>query len=97
MAQPELEHETCGTERQTASHSAIQAQTIQEFSSVQQWHHSAENPADILSREMDPERLLNHKLWCNDLDFLSGNDCAGRVIPISGECEAFNSELKTLY
>ncbi|XP_071575132.1 uncharacterized protein [Temnothorax nylanderi] len=38
---------------------------IQETSSKSQWHHvrSEENPADILSRGVGPERLASQELW----------------------------------
>jgi hypothetical protein len=69
---------------------------IQELSAIDQWHHipSDQNPADVLSRGVDPDKLLNHKLWWKGPDFLSTNVYPHRTISVSERCIEYNSELK---
>ncbi|GFV00785.1 uncharacterized protein TNCV_1386001 [Trichonephila clavipes] len=41
-----------------------------------QWRHvpSNQNPVDLISRGVDPDKLLNRELWWNGPEFLSGSD-----------------------
>ncbi|GFU20694.1 uncharacterized protein TNCV_3176321 [Trichonephila clavipes] len=52
---------------------------IQEFYSNQLWRHvpSDQNPADLVSRGVDPDKLLQQNLWFNGPTFLSGVDFSG--------------------
>ncbi|XP_035228852.1 uncharacterized protein LOC118200965 [Stegodyphus dumicola] len=72
---------------------------IQELSSVQQWHHVAsdQNPADLLSRGVDPDKLMHPKLWWCGPTFLVDSDYPTRTVTISDKSEDFSAELKTPY
>ncbi|KFM77752.1 hypothetical protein X975_01402, partial [Stegodyphus mimosarum] len=71
--------------------------TIQSLSSAQQWHHvtSDQNPADLLSRGVDPDKLVHHKLWWCGPAFLVDSDYPIRTVTISDKGEEFSAELKT--
>jgi len=45
---------------------------IQRLSADAKWHHirSEQNPADVLSRGIDPDEIQDHKLWWNGPLFL---------------------------
>ena len=47
---------------------------IQQLTAAEQWHHvsSVDNPADVLSRGMSPEKLKSHSAWFYGPFFLSG-------------------------
>lgn len=49
---------------------------IQQLSSIDQWRHVAgkENPADIISRGLEPEELANSELWWNASPWLSKDE-----------------------
>ncbi|GFW36532.1 uncharacterized protein TNCV_1955321 [Trichonephila clavipes] len=55
---------------------------IQELYPNQLWRHapSDQNPADLVSRGVDPEKLLQQNLWFNGPTFLSGDDYPNRTI-----------------
>ncbi|GFY04806.1 uncharacterized protein TNCV_3952151 [Trichonephila clavipes] len=61
-----------------------------------QWRHvpSNQNPADLISRGVDPDKLLNQELWWNSPEFLSGSDYPNKTVKISENNDAYNSELK---
>jgi len=48
---------------------------IQQLTSIDQWHHvsSADNPADVLSRGVNPEKLKSMSSWFYGPIFLTGN------------------------
>ncbi|GFY02626.1 integrase catalytic domain-containing protein [Trichonephila clavipes] len=50
--------------------------TIQHLINAEQWHHvsSKQNPADLISRGLDPSSLLNNSLWWNGRQFLTTKD-----------------------
>ncbi|XP_035229798.1 uncharacterized protein LOC118201756 [Stegodyphus dumicola] len=72
---------------------------IQELSSVQQWHHAAsdQNLANLLSRGVDSDKLMHHKLWWCGPAFLVDKDYPTRTVTISDKSEEFSAELKTPY
>ncbi|GFW40537.1 integrase catalytic domain-containing protein [Trichonephila clavipes] len=47
--------------------------TIQHLTNAEQWHHvsSEQNPADLVSRGLDPSSLYNNSLWWNGPKFLT--------------------------
>ncbi|XP_077296690.1 uncharacterized protein LOC143918623 [Arctopsyche grandis] len=51
---------------------ANRVSAIQDHSVPANWHHvgTAENPADLTSRGMDPDQLVTHKLWWNGPEWL---------------------------
>ncbi|GFX55600.1 uncharacterized protein TNCV_268881 [Trichonephila clavipes] len=55
---------------------------IQELYPNQLWRHvpSDQNPADLVSRGVDPDKLLQQNLWFNGPTFLSGDDYPNRTI-----------------
>ncbi|GFW20518.1 uncharacterized protein TNCV_4547851 [Trichonephila clavipes] len=61
-----------------------------------QWRHVPSNqiPADLISRGVDPDKLLNQELWWNGPEFLSGSDYSNKTLKISENNDAYNSELK---
>ncbi|GFU04008.1 integrase catalytic domain-containing protein [Trichonephila clavipes] len=52
------------------------------------------NPADLISRGVDPDKLLNQELWWNGPEFLSGSDYPNKTVKIIENNDAYNSELK---
>ncbi|GFX78397.1 retrovirus-related Pol polyprotein from transposon 412 [Trichonephila clavipes] len=50
--------------------------TIQHLTNAEQWHHvsSEQNPADLVSRGLDPSSLHNNSLWWNGPKFLATKD-----------------------
>ncbi|GFT58566.1 uncharacterized protein TNCV_1250351 [Trichonephila clavipes] len=50
--------------------------TIQHLTNAEQWHHvsSEQNPADLVSRGLDPSSLQNNSLWWNGPKFLTTKD-----------------------
>ncbi|GFX50088.1 integrase catalytic domain-containing protein [Trichonephila clavipes] len=71
---------------------------IQELYPNQLWRHvpSDQNPADLVSRGVDPEKLLQQNLWFNGPTFLSGDDYPNRTINCREKLDEYNSELKTV-
>ncbi|GFS82004.1 integrase catalytic domain-containing protein [Trichonephila clavipes] len=69
---------------------------IQELYPNQLWRHvpSDQNPADLVSRGVDPEKLLQQNLWFNAPTFLSGDDYPNRTINCREKLDEYNSELK---
>ncbi|GFU04452.1 integrase catalytic domain-containing protein [Trichonephila clavipes] len=69
---------------------------IQELYPNQLWRHvpSDQNPADLVSRGVDPEKLLQQNLWFNGPTFLSGDDYPNRTIDCTEKLDEYNSELK---
>ncbi|GFT69857.1 uncharacterized protein TNCV_3455581 [Trichonephila clavipes] len=71
---------------------------IQELYPNQLWRHvpSDQNPADLVSRGVDPDKLLQQNLWFNGPTFLSGDDYPNRTINCREKLDEYNSELKTV-
>ncbi|GFV11521.1 uncharacterized protein TNCV_975131 [Trichonephila clavipes] len=69
---------------------------IQELYPNQLWRHvpSDQNPADLVSRRVDSDKLLQQNLWFNGPTFLSGDDYPNRTINCRGKLDEYNSELK---
>ncbi|GFW05262.1 uncharacterized protein TNCV_3357811 [Trichonephila clavipes] len=69
---------------------------IQELYPNQLWRHvpSDQNPADLVSREVDPDKLLQQNLWFNGPTFLSGDDYPNQTINCREKLDEYNSELK---
>ncbi|GFS50441.1 uncharacterized protein TNCV_2022461 [Trichonephila clavipes] len=69
---------------------------IQELYPNQLWRHvpSDQNPADLVSRGVDPEKLLQQNLWFNGPTFISGDDYPNRTINCREKLDEYNSELK---
>ncbi|GFY04582.1 uncharacterized protein TNCV_4416661 [Trichonephila clavipes] len=69
---------------------------IQELYPNQLWRHvpSDQNPADLVSRGVDPAKLLQQNLWFNGPTFLSGDDYPNRTINCREKLDEYNSELK---
>ncbi|GFX74832.1 integrase catalytic domain-containing protein [Trichonephila clavipes] len=57
--------------------------TIQHLINQEQWHHvsSEQNPADLVSRGLDPSSLLNNSLWWNGPKFLTTKDFPEKEYP----------------
>ncbi|GFT02700.1 uncharacterized protein TNCV_829661 [Trichonephila clavipes] len=64
---------------------------IQDLFPVRQWGNvlSNQNCADLISRGVDPDKLLNHELWWNGPEFLSGSDYPNKIVKISENNNAF--------
>ncbi|GFV82479.1 uncharacterized protein TNCV_3982711 [Trichonephila clavipes] len=70
---------------------------IQEFYPNQLWRHvpSDQNPADLVSRGVDPDKLLQQNLWFNGPTFLSGDDdYPNQTKNCREKLDEYNSELK---
>ncbi|GFX77104.1 uncharacterized protein TNCV_1073041 [Trichonephila clavipes] len=69
---------------------------IQELYPNQLWRHvpSDQNPTDLVSRRVDPDKLLQQNLWFNGPTFLSGDDYPNRTINCREKLDEYNSELK---
>ncbi|GFX78423.1 uncharacterized protein TNCV_3034661 [Trichonephila clavipes] len=69
---------------------------IQELYPNQLWRHvpSDQNPADLVSRGVDPDKLLQQNLWFNGPTFLSRDDYPNRTINCREKLDEYNSELK---
>ncbi|GFS49144.1 uncharacterized protein TNCV_2410082 [Trichonephila clavipes] len=69
---------------------------IQELHPNQLWRHvpSDQNPADLVSRGVDPDKLLQQNLWFNGPTFLSDDDYPNRTINCREKLDEYNSELK---
>ncbi|GFW57562.1 uncharacterized protein TNCV_544711 [Trichonephila clavipes] len=70
---------------------------IQELYPNQLWRHvpSDQNPADLVSRGVNPDKLLQQNLWFNGPTFLSGDDdYSNRTINCREKLDEYNSELK---
>ncbi|GFV79024.1 uncharacterized protein TNCV_3687311 [Trichonephila clavipes] len=81
--------------------------TIQHLTNAEQWHHasSEQNPADLVSRGLDPSSLLNNSLWWHAPKFLMTKDFPERNTlssvtdndEFNCEFKRANAELKRLY
>ncbi|GFV07234.1 uncharacterized protein TNCV_1312321 [Trichonephila clavipes] len=69
---------------------------IQELYPNQLWRHvlSDQNPADLVSRGVDPDKLLQQNLWFNGPTFLSDDDYPNRTVNCREKLDEYNSELK---
>nr|XP_042913145.1 uncharacterized protein LOC122273148 [Parasteatoda tepidariorum] len=69
---------------------------IQELTLKSQWNHvpSEMNPADLISRGLDPVKLLETNLWWKGPNFLYDNEYPNQNFPVSQELSVFQSELK---
>ncbi|GFT28850.1 uncharacterized protein NPIL_697661 [Nephila pilipes] len=69
---------------------------LQENTSINYWSHmtSEESSTDILSRGMDPDKLINNRLWFNGSTLLSDSVYPKNVIPMSNEYKEFKAEFK---
>ncbi|GFX68474.1 uncharacterized protein TNCV_2004881 [Trichonephila clavipes] len=69
---------------------------IQELYPNQLWRHvpSDQNPSDLVSRGVDPDKLLQQNLWFNGPTFLSGDDYPNRTINCKEKLDEYSSELK---
>lgn len=70
--------------------------TIQELTETDQWRHvaSEKNPADLISRGVNPDKLLENSLWFHGPDFLQVNEYPSSVIYAPIEQSDFDNELK---
>ncbi|GFW22028.1 integrase catalytic domain-containing protein [Trichonephila clavipes] len=71
--------------------------TIQHLINAEQWHHvsSEQNPADLVSRGLDPSSLLNNSLWWNGPKFLTTKDFPEKNTLLSvTDNDEFNCEFK---
>ena len=52
---------------------ANRAAEIKKLTNIEEWHHvvSQQNPADLLSRGLDPAKLVNNHLWFTGPQFLN--------------------------
>ncbi|GBN54606.1 hypothetical protein AVEN_53101-1 [Araneus ventricosus] len=69
---------------------------IQELTKKEQWFHvsSGNNPADVLSRGLAPEKLCNNELWWTGPSFLQADFPVPMSAPNSND-DVYLSELKT--
>ncbi|KAF8789403.1 hypothetical protein HNY73_007343 [Argiope bruennichi] len=67
------------------------------LTSAEQWHHvpSSQNPADLISRGLDPSSLHHSSLWWTGPPFLSTEDMSSSEPPPVRSIEEFQSEFKT--
>ncbi|GFU92807.1 integrase catalytic domain-containing protein [Trichonephila clavipes] len=71
--------------------------TIQHLINAEQWHHvsSEQNPADLVSRGLDPSSLLNNSLWWNGPKFLTTKDFPEKnTLSSVTDNDEFNCEFK---
>ncbi|GFW74690.1 acetoacetyl-CoA synthetase [Trichonephila clavipes] len=72
--------------------------TIQHLTNAEQWHHvsSEQNPADLVSRGLDPSNLYNNSLWWNGPKFLTTKDFPERnTLSSMTDNDEFNCEFKS--
>ncbi|GBN75297.1 hypothetical protein AVEN_219110-1 [Araneus ventricosus] len=69
---------------------------IQKLTNVDQWRHvsSQDNPADLISRSVDPDRLSESSLWWSGPEFLTHDSYPKRDIPSTVIQNDFSNELK---
>ncbi|XP_054722042.1 uncharacterized protein LOC129231704 [Uloborus diversus] len=74
---------------------------LQELTNGFQWHHirSEDNPSDMVSRGLDPSKLLDNKLWWHGPDLLNQELLRDEVIddPLQQPvfCDEFKTQTKT--
>ncbi|XP_071042909.1 uncharacterized protein [Parasteatoda tepidariorum] len=70
--------------------------TVQELFPNQRWRHvpTDENPADLVSRGVDPDKLPHNNLWFHGPMFLAKNDYPNRTINCSEKHNEYYSELR---
>ncbi|GBN40280.1 hypothetical protein AVEN_182684-1 [Araneus ventricosus] len=75
---------------------AIRVSEIQKLTNVYQWRHvsSHNNPADLISRGVDPDRLSESSLWWSGPEFLTHDSYPKRDIPSTVIQNDFSNELK---
>ncbi|KFM67184.1 hypothetical protein X975_22230, partial [Stegodyphus mimosarum] len=63
---------------------ANQVATIQDLTNGYQWRHgsSNENPGDLISRGLDPSKLLGNDMWWKGPLFLGNNEYPNKEIPV---------------
>ncbi|GBM16942.1 hypothetical protein AVEN_267331-1 [Araneus ventricosus] len=68
---------------------------IQKLTNVDQWRHvsSHDNPADLISRGVDPDRLSESSLWWSGPEFLTHDSYPERDIPSTVIRNDFSNEL----
>ena len=69
---------------------------IQELTDVQQWRFvpTGENPADLISRGVNAEKLLQSELWWKGPLFLTTDEYPNREIPVAENVNDLCSEFK---
>ncbi|GBO00123.1 hypothetical protein AVEN_85239-1, partial [Araneus ventricosus] len=87
-----IQHEPWGLKTFVANRIAA----IQELPKKEQWFHvsSGNNPADVLSRGLAPEKLCNNELWWTGPSFLQADFPVHMSTPNSSD-DVYLSELKT--
>ncbi|XP_042912542.1 uncharacterized protein [Parasteatoda tepidariorum] len=69
---------------------------IQDLTNIDSWRYvpSTENPADIISRGFDPDKLSQCRLWFEEPNFLCNNEYPNRDIPSRVIENEFSNEFK---
>lgn len=79
---------------------ASRVATIQRLTDINQWRHvpSQDNPADLVSRGLDPEKLLDNKFWFEGSSFLTQDKVSYAVDSEVGptDNDSYLRELKCL-
>ena len=73
--------------------------TIQDLTDIHQWRHvsSKENPADLISRGMNPKDLIVCPLWWNGPEFLLKDEYPDKISPEIMVEDYYVNELKPIY
>ncbi|XP_071033033.1 uncharacterized protein [Parasteatoda tepidariorum] len=69
---------------------------IQDLTNIDSWRYvpSTENPADIISRGLDPDKLSQCRLWFEGPNFLCNSEYPNRDIPSRVIEDEFSNEFK---